>query len=273
MVAELLCTSFSTFPFVSCAKGDCSEVDCHTGKFKQSLYNGVGCHTFDGKSNADVVFKFIETISYETDDGKKKNYKSCSRDTESYNKFRKRFIDALDEYLLHQFIKRKQYYERKILFVPNDHKVYPFPSDWLFVSVDFISNYLIKAPVLTSGMGTKMVELSHLVLYEKRIVNNTVKQRTYNYFSDQSKHGWYSAIPALNHYMRIRKNALKQNMKLVYLWSDRGPKDFWCAPSHVYLSDFVKKTKVLICANTTPAGHSKTYHDQIGGTVQTFLDR
>ena len=90
LVDEGLCASFSTFHFVSCAKRDCAEVDCHAGKFKQLLYKGVGCYAFNGKSNADVAFKLFETIPCETDDGKKRNDESCSRASESYNKFRKR---------------------------------------------------------------------------------------------------------------------------------------------------------------------------------------
>ena len=57
------------------------------------------------------------------------------------------------------------------------------------------------------------------------------------------------------------------------MWSDRGSKDFWNAPSHTYLSDIVKLVRVPIIANTTESGHGKTYHDQIGGTIQTHLNR
>ena len=106
LLDELLCASYSTFLFLSCANAHCANTDCNIGKFKQLLYNGTGCHTFDGQSSADVVFKMIEKISNETDD-KKKSHQSCSHHSESYNAFRKTFIDALQMHLFHQFIKRK----------------------------------------------------------------------------------------------------------------------------------------------------------------------
>ena len=60
---------------------------------------------------------------------------------------------------------------------------------------------------------------------------------------------------------------------MLVLWSDRGPSDFWCAPSHTFMCDLATKHSIKIIANTTAAGHSKWTHDQIGGTVTTFLSR
>ena len=49
-------------------------------------------------------------------------------------------------------------------------------------------------------------------------------------------------------------------------------RDFWCGPAHIYMQDLVKKYGVSLQANTGAGGHSKAYHDQIMGTVTTFLN-
>ena len=271
LMDHLLCRSFSTHHFLSCAKGICADSDCGTGRVKALLSDGTGCHTFNGRSESDVAFKFID--SYQVGD---KSYKCASWDSESYDNFRMRFIHKLKEYLHHQFIKRKQYYERKILFTKDENGNYRFPNNWVWISIDFISNYHIKDKIITHGMGTKLAEVSHLVVHEKRIVNNQIQEKAYNYLSDQNKHGWFSAIPALYDYMtRTKTLCAKENVdvKLFVLWSDRGSKDFWNAPCHTYLSDIVKKTGVPIQPNTTESGHGKAFHDQIGGTSQSHFNR
>ena len=188
-----------------------------------------------------------------------------------------RFKNSLSKYIYHQFVKRKQHYERKILFTKNENGNYRFPKDWVWISIDFISNYQIKEKIVTHGMSTKLGQVSHLVIHEKRVVNNKIQEKAYNYFSEQTKHGWFSAMPALYDCMKRTKSELIRkegiSVALFVIWSNRASKDFWCAPSHTYPSDIVNLTGIPIIANTTESGHGKTYHDQIGGTVQTHLNR
>ena len=117
-----------------------------------------------------------------------------------------------------------------------------------------------------------MAEESHLVLHEKRLVAGQLQQRAYNSFSDQTKHSWFFAIPAMHWYVARRKTLVKQQFKLVNSWRDRGLEDFWCASAHIYPSDAVEKTKVPILAATKGSGRCKCYLDQIGRTIQTNGD-
>ena len=81
-------------------------------------------------------------------------------------------------------------------------------------------------------------------------------------------------MPALDWFVREqKKNHLDDGVDLrsLALRSDRGPHDFWCEPNHVYITDISKKNDVIIKHDTSAAYHNKDYHDQIGGTVKTFL--
>ena len=269
----VLCNSYGFDHFITCASGNCENMECNTGKFYQLLYFGDGCETFQPILHCDTEVKFEIIDSYKVND---KKYKCLSYDTKSYIDYRDMFIDTLREYNNHQFIKRKQYYDRKMLFSIGVNNIHLFPTDWLFTTIDFISNWQIKSSIITSGMGTNLGSISHLIIYERRIVNSEFQEMAYNFFSDYVRHGWFSAIPAISFYMRRRQQQLSEqnvDLKLFNLGSDRCPKDFWCSPSHVYLADIVGQTGVPILANTTAAGHSKTYHDQIGGTTQSHMDK
>ena len=267
----VLCRSYSHSQFINCAQNKCGDIDCGIGKFARLLNEGIGCSTFTGQTDIEVAFKYIESEKVNN-----KTYKYIDWKSESYHEFRSRFLLKLEEYIYHQFLKRNQYYNRSILFTKANNS-YAFPDNWLFISIDFISNYTIKANVITHNMSTSMGAVSHLVIHEKRIFNGNIKQSAYNFFSDQIRHGWYSAIPALKWYMKYRKEQLKENdnidLRLYNMWSDGTSKDFWCAPTHILLSDVVSITNVPIVHNRTPSGHGKTYHDQIGGTTQTHMDR
>lgn len=266
----VLCRSFSISHFINCASNKCADIECGTSKFKRLLIDGNGCHKFDNNTTINISYKYID--KYKVDN---KTYKYIDHAIEPYDKFRTRFLVSLRQYIYHQFIKRNQYYNRKILFTKANNS-YAFPDDWIFISIDFISNYQLKAKVITHNMSTSMGAVSHFVIHEKRIIDGIIKQSGYNFFSDVLRHGWYSAIPALNWYMIRRTKQLANDgidLKLFKMWSDRTSKDFWCAPTHVFLTDIISTTKVPICHDTTPAGHGKTYHDQIGGTTQSHIDR
>ena len=73
LLDHVLYRSYSTFNFISCASGKCTESDCNIGKIWQLLQNGSGCHTFNGQSESEIAFKFID--SHEVGD---KKYKTAS---------------------------------------------------------------------------------------------------------------------------------------------------------------------------------------------------
>ena len=123
----------------------------------------------------------------------------------------------------------------------------PWPKTWVFMSMDFISNYHLTADIVTSGICIKQSEVSHLIMYFKYWENNSIKKISVSVFSDQTKHGWYSAIPAVERFLGTLHNTFRNkgvDVTLWNVWSDRGPKDFWTCPFMVYMSDTVRYTKV-----------------------------
>ena len=185
-------------------------------------------------------------------------------------------MDKLGDYAWQQYIKRKQHYEKRYSLYAKISNVHLLPDDWLFASIDFAGDYFLNTPIITSGMGTKLGKIQYLIIVGRWIVDNELQQMAYNIFSDHTKKGWRSAIPALDWFVAGQKYQFEEwgrPLKLLVLSSDRGPHDFWCGPSHVYLSDVTKKHKVPIKHDTTAAGHSKYIHDQIIGTVKGFMDR
>ena len=73
-----------------------------------------------------------------------------------------------------------------------------------------------------------------------------------------------------------RKKQLKNNddidLKLFKLWSDRALR-ILVRNSCIFNRYYINHRNCQCNNDTTPAGHGKTYHDQIGGTTQSHMDR
>ena len=245
LLDHLLCRTENEHFYYRCGLASCSHEDCGLGLLEKLLFNGDGCPIFDGYSTRVVAYRYLKTHEVK---GKKSLI--TVHDSSPYLKFRKPFLLGLKCYIQHQFVKRRQYYFRRILFKPTNSLI-PFPSDWVFVSVDFISNYQFKSEVITHGQGTKLAEISYLIIYEKCVVNGVLRQRNYNIFSESTKHSWITAVPGMSWYFKRAHAEFAQRgvtLKLFFVWSDRGPKDFWNAPYLIYMSDIVGETKVCECS-------------------------
>lgn len=265
---NICCHSHSMFPFMLCAQGKCGDMYCNVGKFRQLINNCDGCHNLLRIPNKNITYKFIAK------DPKSKQV-WIAKKTMKYEIFAILFLASLKDYIWHQYVKRKQYYEKRILFT-QIRNVYLLRPDWLFVTIDYIGDYFLKTPIMTSGMSTKIGKVQYLVMYQRKIRNNKIIETALNLFGDHEKKGWNTFIPILSWYIGAKKVEFSNEgipLKLLVLHSDRGPHDFWCQPSHVYMSDIAKQHQIPIKHDTTAAGHSKSYHDQIGGTCKSFLDR
>ena len=204
-----------------------------------------------------------------------KTYVSYPWMNASFRDFIGIFLKQLKFHILHAFIRRKQYHEKHVLLSKINNQ-YIIPENILILIIDFIASYHLKSEIMTSSMGTSLFEISYLVMYEKCVRNNQLQQQTFNIFSDKKMHGWQSFIPAFRTYLIWKQKRLddKGNQcRCIILHSDRGPHDFFIAPSHVYLHDLAKKFKITINHNVGASQHNKGIADQAGGTVKSFLDR
>ena len=96
------------------------------------------------------------------------------------------------------------------------------------------------------------------------------------YLSDQTAHGWYSAIPALKHYYERIKSDMDQSgdenkFELSILYTDRGRGDQWNAPFTAYACELANIFDITIQMNTTASGEGKWMCDQIGGTASKYI--
>ena len=116
-----------------------------------------------------------------------------------------------------------------------------------------------------------MVALSLMVGYEVQNVQGRFKKTAVCILSNESSHGWYSAVPSYKRYIQVKKEEYQsRNISLHThcFYSDRGPSDFWTGPFLVYSTDICKEADVNLNINTTGAGHGKHVHDTLIGTAK-----
>ena len=80
-----------------------------------------------------------------------------------------------------------------------------------FTSIDFIGNKKLMCKSLTQGLATKLAQISILVIYECRHIENSIKQSAHIYLSNQTSHGWHSVITALKHYYQRTEQNMNRN--------------------------------------------------------------
>ena len=129
-----------------------------------------------------------------------------------------------------------------------------------FSGLDYIANKKLSLKVICQGMNTKTAEISMLVIYECRNINDLIEHSAHIYLSNQTSHGWYSCIPALKHYYQRIKTDLEQagvEFKTSIIYCDRRRGDFWCAPWFAYACELANHFGITIQPNTTASGEGK----------------
>lgn len=140
------CNSRDLFPFIKCANGKCGNADCNTDRLMPLLECGHGCQFYRHRSRAEIPYKFIESVPING-----KPYKVVAQDSLKLQDFVKKCLVSLKDYLWHKFVHKKQNYEKKVLFTKL-HNRYLLHPGWLFVTIDFISNYQLASDKTTQGM-------------------------------------------------------------------------------------------------------------------------
>ena len=267
LLDELCCESGEEGPKLLCAEGRCLKRRCGEGRYRSLLMSGRGCHTYKRNVTREVEFKRI--VKHEVDD---RDYKFVITDSLPWKQYVHYFLNVLKKHIHHIFIKKKQNTERHKIC--REHDQILLPQTAVFSSIDFIANKTLSPKVVSQGTSTKLPQISILIIYECRNINDTIKQSAHVYISDQTEHGWYSAIPALKqYYQRIRSDMenCAIEFKTNIIFGDRGRKDIWCAPFMAYACELANHFNIIIQPNTTASGEGKWLHDQVGGTVAQFI--
>ena len=148
------------------------------------------------------------------------------------------------------------------------------PKTAAFSGIDFIANKTLSLKVVAQGIMTKLAQASMLVIYECRNIMGVKKQSAHIFISNQTAHGWYSAIPALKQYYKRIQDDMRQaghEFKTSIIYSDRGRSDIWCAPFTAYACELATEFGITMQPNTTASGEGKWMYDQIRGCSSQFI--
>ena len=265
---ELCCDIDGAGPNLFCAEGTCLKGSrCGVSKYKNLLLRGIGCHTHKGNIKREVEFRRI--VKYKVDD---KDYNLVVSDSLPWIEYVFHFINVLQKQITHRYAKRRQNTERAKIC--SDDNGIILPKSAVFTGIDYIANKKLSLKVVSQGMNTNLAHVSILVLYECRNINDSIAESAHIYLSNQTAHGWYSAIPVLKHYYKRLKTDMEQSeddFETSIIYSDRGRSDVWCAPFIAYACELANVFGITIQANTTASGEGKWMCDQIGGTASKYI--
>ena len=268
---KTLCCESENGAKLLCAEGKCIQRGgrfCGSNKYKSAVLYGRGCHTFSGDVEFEIEFKRIQKCEVDN-----KKYKYVIHEKIAWKEFVWILIDVIGRYIHHIFVKYRQNGQRKIVCREIDNKI-ALQDSATFISIDFIGNKKLICKSVTQALNTKLAQVSILVIYECKNVDNKIQESAHIYVSNQTSHGWYSAIPALKHYYKrtqeeLLAKAVTFKSKIIY--SDRGRSDIWCAPFVAYGCELSTEFDISLQLNTTASGEGKWLHDQIGGTFADFI--
>ena len=109
-----------------------------------------------------------------------------------------------------------------------------------------------------------------MVVYDTANIDGELCKSAYCFLSNENSHCWYSAVPACQHYIKLREtfyNSRDIALHANTFWSDKGKIDFWTSPFIAYASDITSANDINLNMNTNAGGHSKYICGQIGSTV------
>ena len=102
-------------------------------------------------------------------------------------------------------------------------------------------------------------------------MNGVLQKSSVCILSDQSAHGWYSAVPAYKQYIRVKKDQFRSRGKTIQkhiVFSDSGPTDIWTGPFMVFAIDICNEENVNLSLNRSASGHGKYIHDTLIGVMK-----
>ena len=138
------------------------------------------------------------------------------------------------------------------------------PEDALFTSFDYSEN-IRCAPKRHPHSGS-IFESSLLVGFEVTNVNGTLQKTSVCILSDQSAHGWYSAVLAYKQSIRNKKDQFRSRGKTIQkhiVFSDSGPTDIWTGSFVIFATDICNEENVNLNLNRSASEHGKWIHDAL----------
>ena len=249
-------------PFLDCVSGECDFRPCFSDMFKL-LFAGDECTTLNVEENE--LIPYYALAPFKVHDKTKKCRAATSL---SWSNFKRKYVEKLEDYLLHRYNKEWQETRRDIITKGIDFEIV-LPEDVLFGSFDFGGNIICNYK-MHPHQGS-MFELSILAIHEVANINVRICKKKVILTSNEPSHGWHSAVPAYSKYLELKQQQFRRrgkHLKTHVLWSDRGPSDFWNGPFMVYAIDIGREKSIGVHMNTTPVGHGKYTHDQIIGLIK-----
>ena len=174
---ELCCDIDGSGPNMVCAEGTCLQGRrCGVGKYRSLLLRGIGCHRH--KRNIDIEVEFKRVVKVKVDEESDIDYKFVVSDSLPWKEYVSHFAHVLQKQITHRYAKRKQNTERRKICRENNGMV-TLPKTAAFTGIDYIANKKLKLPIIPQGMNAKILNISMLVLYECRNVNDNIEKSTH----------------------------------------------------------------------------------------------
>ena len=161
-------------------------VECFSDKFKRVI-SGGGCHTLDVADDKLIYYYVLGSFESKST-GKKRKCKA--QVPLIWSIFKLTYIEKLEEYLFHRYIKEWQEKQRNIISTRMNNHI-ALPENALFGSFDYGGNVVCGHKKHPQG---SIVELSIMVIYEIMNIDGRLRKNTICMMSNESNHGWYSAV-------------------------------------------------------------------------------
>ena len=245
------------FPHLDCALGECFNDECFSDKYKR-IVNGTGCDTLNIADDEMIYYYKFKKFPLPG-----KNKKCRTRVGLPWHLLKQKYIDKLEEYLFHRYTKEWQEHVREIITHPINNTI-RLPENFLYTSFDYGGN-ISCAPERHPHSGS-LCESSMMAGHEVKNINGKLHHTAVILLSNQSSHGWYSAIPSYKIYIKKKKEEFRNRGKTLsthIFGCDRGPTDFWAGSFITYAIDICYEEAVNLHMDTTGAGHGKHIHDTL----------
>ena len=174
-LVTLLCCASEHGTKLHCAEGVCLRRDCGHSKLGAAIVHGRSCPAFTEDVDFIVEFKRIQKAEVDGQD-----YKYVIHEQLPWKDFVWMFLDVARRHIRHKFVKRRQNGQRKIICREIDNQIV-LRNNMVFSSIDFIGNKKLMCKSLTQGLATKLAQISTLVIYECRNIQNCIKESAHIY--------------------------------------------------------------------------------------------
>ena len=255
-------------PKQKCVDSECMNCDGGNNFFYEIINMCKSCNVSD-----EIYFDFFQLESKQMiRNGKKQRENVKILYSLKYSEFIKYFKNKYTKYIKHRADKHNQEHIRSKIYKPLQNNNILLPNCDIFCSIDYIENIKTYYSEMSSSMFRDLGQISFCEIYQISNDNNNLKRTSHCYLSGDVKHDTWMSLYNVKKHIQTQKQILLQtkNIQLrnVYFWSDRSPKEFSNTAFLQGLLDISIQLNVNIIWNFTAPNHGKWLHDSEGSAIK-----